>query len=155
MAIAHDPTVLLLDEPSSGIAQKETEALGPLIKRIQREAKCAVLVIEHDMPLITSVSDEIIALELGEVVVQGDADTVLNNKRVVDAYLGGDLDIINRSGGPSDAPTPAGPTEGTDDTAVLPPAEHLDRSTPPPADGNGSSARRRAPLVAPGREDRR
>ncbi len=99
MAIAHDPTVLLLDEPSSGIAQKETEALGPLIKRIQREAKCAVLVIEHDMPLITGVSDKIIALELGEVVVEGDADTVLSNKRVVDAYLGGDLDIINRSGG--------------------------------------------------------
>ena len=41
MAIAHDPTVLLLDEPSSGIAQRETEALGPLLKRIQREAGCA------------------------------------------------------------------------------------------------------------------
>ena len=53
MAIAHDPTVLLLDEPSSGIAQKETEALGPLLKRIQQETGCAMLVIEHDMPLIT------------------------------------------------------------------------------------------------------
>lgn len=150
MAIAHDPTVLLLDEPSSGIAQKETEALGPLIKRIQREAKCALLVIEHDMPLITSVSDEIIALELGEVVVQGDADTVLTNKRVVDAYLGGDLDIINRSGGRDES--------DLDDTAVVPAAEHLDRATPPPrtdGDGNGRASgagRRREPLVAPGRE---
>ena len=55
----------LLDEPSSGIAQRETEALGPLLQRIQRETGCAMLVIEHDMPLITSISDEIVALELG------------------------------------------------------------------------------------------
>ena len=71
MAIAHDPSVLLLDEPSSGIAQRETEALGPLLQRIQAETGCAMLVIEHDMPLITAVSDEMIALELGAVVVQG------------------------------------------------------------------------------------
>src|SRR5207302_6071446 len=71
MAIAHDPTVLILDEPSSGIAQRETEALGPLLKRIQAETGCAMLIIEHDMPLITSVSDEIIVLELGEVVGRG------------------------------------------------------------------------------------
>ena len=98
MAIAHDPSVLILDEPSSGIAQKETEALGPLLKRIQQEAGCAMLVIEHDMPLITAVSDEIIALELGAVVLQGKPDEVLTDPRVVSAYLGGDLDIINRSG---------------------------------------------------------
>src|SRR2546430_12038910 len=78
MAIAHDPTVLLLDEPSSGIAQRETEALGPLLKRIQREAGCAMLVIEHDMPLITAISDEIIALELGRAIVRGTPDVVLS-----------------------------------------------------------------------------
>ena len=98
MAIAHDPAVLLLDEPSSGIAQRETEALGPLLKRIQREAGCAMLVIEHDMPLITSISDEIVALELGAVVLQDRPDAVLNDPRVVSAYLGGDLDVVNRSG---------------------------------------------------------
>jgi ABC-type branched-subunit amino acid transport system ATPase component len=106
MAIAHDPSVLILDEPSSGIAQRETEALGPLLKRIQREAGCAMLVIEHDMPLITSISDEIVALELGAVVLQGTPDEVLSDPRVVSAYLGGDLDIINRSGAVA-APTPA------------------------------------------------
>jgi branched-chain amino acid transport system ATP-binding protein len=98
MSIAHDPAVLLLDEPSSGIAQKETEALGPLLKRIQREAGCAMLVIEHDMPLITSISDEIVALELGAVVVQGPPAEVLADQRVITAYLGGDIDVINRSG---------------------------------------------------------
>ena len=145
MAIAHDPTVLLLDEPSSGIAQKETEALGQLIKRIQREAKCAVLIIEHDMPLITGVSDRIIALELGEVVVEGDAETVLGDKRVIDAYLGGDLDIINRSGGS------AASVDETDLVDRTHPAETLDRTTPPASNGR----RRRAPLTAESREPRR
>ncbi len=98
MAIAHDPTVLILDEPSSGIAQRETEALGPLLRRIQAEAGCAMLIIEHDMPLITSVSDEIIALELGAVVCQGPPQQVISDPRVVSSYLGGDLDVINRSG---------------------------------------------------------
>src|SRR5207248_7004351 len=71
MAIAHDPRVLLLDEPSSGIAQREAEALGPLLLRIQREAGCSLLVIEHDMPLITSVSNRIVALELGHPIAEG------------------------------------------------------------------------------------
>jgi ABC-type branched-subunit amino acid transport system ATPase component len=98
MAIAHDPSVLILDEPSSGIAQRETEALGPLLRRIQAEAGCAMLIIEHDMPLITGVSDEIIALELGAVVCQGTPDEVISNPQVISSYLGGDLDVIQRSG---------------------------------------------------------
>ena len=99
MAIAHDPLVLLLDEPSSGIAQRETEALGPLLQRIRTETGCALLVIEHDMPLITSLSDEIVALELGHVVLQDIPDLVMTDPRVVSAYLGGDLATIQRSGG--------------------------------------------------------
>ncbi|MDX6215599.1 MAG: branched-chain amino acid transport system ATP-binding protein livF [Frankiales bacterium] len=99
MALAHDPMVLLLDEPSSGIAQRETEALGPLLHRIRAETGCALLVIEHDMPLITSLSDEIVALELGQVVLQDVPDVVLADPRVVSAYLGGDLATIQRSGG--------------------------------------------------------
>jgi len=98
MAIAHDPTVLILDEPSSGIAQRETEALGPLLKRIQREAGCAMLIIEHDMPLITTVSDRMIALELGAIVTVGTPDEVISNPQVISAYLGGDIDVIHRSG---------------------------------------------------------
>ena len=101
MAIAHDPSVLILDEPSSGIAQRETEALGPLLRRIQAEAGCAMLIIEHDMPLITSVSDEIIALELGSVVCQGTPSQVISDPRVISSYLGGDLDVIQRSGASS------------------------------------------------------
>jgi branched-chain amino acid transport system ATP-binding protein len=97
MSIAHDPAVLLLDEPSSGIAQRETEALGPLLRRIREETNCAMLVIEHDMPLITTLSDSILALDLGTVLVQGTLDSVLKDKRVVSAYLGGDPAAIKRS----------------------------------------------------------
>ena len=100
MCIAHDPKVLLLDEPSSGIAQKETEALGPLLERIQDETGCSLLVIEHDMPLITSVSDRMIALELGTPIVTGKPKEVVRDPRVVESYLGGDISAINRSGGP-------------------------------------------------------
>jgi ABC-type glutathione transport system ATPase component len=56
-------------------------------------------VIEHDMPLITALSDEIVALELGSVVVQGPADQVMSDPRVITSYLGGDLATIERSGG--------------------------------------------------------
>jgi ABC-type branched-subunit amino acid transport system ATPase component len=97
MSIAHDPTVLLLDEPSSGIAQRETEALGPLLRRIREEAGCALLIIEHDMPLITSLSDTIVALDLGRVLMQGTPEQVLKDERVVNAYLGNDPATINRS----------------------------------------------------------
>ena len=98
MSIAHDPTVLLLDEPSSGIAQRETEALGPLLLRIKQETGCALLVIEHDMPLITSISDQIMALELGHPILQDVPSEVVRDPRVVESYLGGDMAAIQRSG---------------------------------------------------------
>jgi branched-chain amino acid transport system ATP-binding protein len=96
--LAHRPSVLLLDEPSSGIAQKETEALAPFIRRIRDETGCAILIIEHDMPLISSVADELIAMELGSIVVQGPPDRVLHDERVITSYLGTSSEIIARSG---------------------------------------------------------
>ncbi len=65
--------MLLLDEPSSGIAQREAEALGPLLTRIRDTLGASLLVIEHDMPLLTSIADRMIALDLGEVIADGDA----------------------------------------------------------------------------------
>ncbi len=62
------------------------------------ETDCALLVIEHDMPLITSVSDRMIALELGHPIVDGTPDEVIRHPRVVESYLGGDPAVINRSG---------------------------------------------------------
>jgi branched-chain amino acid transport system ATP-binding protein len=96
--LAHDPLVLLLDEPSSGIAQRETEALGPLLLRIREQTGASLLVIEHDMPLITGISDEILALETGQVLTRGAPEEVLNDPRLVAAYLGTDQAVLERSG---------------------------------------------------------
>ena len=98
MALAHDPAVLLLDEPSSGIAQRETEALVPLLRRVRSETGCALLVIEHDMPLITSLADRLIALDLGRVIASGPPDAVVHDPLVLQAYLGSDPAAIQRSG---------------------------------------------------------
>jgi ABC-type branched-subunit amino acid transport system ATPase component/predicted MFS family arabinose efflux permease len=98
MAIAHDPAVLILDEPSSGIAQRETEALGPLLRQIRDETGCALLVIEHDMPLISAVSDRMVALDQGRVIATGTPQEVLESPLVVASYLGTDRSAIERSG---------------------------------------------------------
>jgi branched-chain amino acid transport system ATP-binding protein len=101
MAMAHDPAVLILDEPSSGIAQRETEALGPLLTHIRDETGCAMLVIEHDMPLIAAVSDRMMALEQGRVIAEGTPQEVLADPVVIASYLGTDQAAIGRSGGGS------------------------------------------------------
>ena len=86
--VAHRPRVLLLDEPSSGIAQRETEALAPLLQRIRARLQCAILIIEHDIPLISGLADRLIALDLGEIVAEGRSAKVLSDPRVVESYLG-------------------------------------------------------------------
>jgi branched-chain amino acid transport system ATP-binding protein len=96
--LAAEPKVLLLDEPSSGIAQSEAEMLGPLLRRVRFETQCSVLIIEHDMPLISSLSDELIAMDQGAVVTRGKPVNVLNDDRVIEAYLGTSEAIIQRSG---------------------------------------------------------
>jgi branched-chain amino acid transport system ATP-binding protein len=97
--LATEPKVLLLDEPSSGLAQREAENLAPLLQRVRREAGCAMLVIEHDMPLISAVSDELVAMDLGRVLTRGRPEDVLEDERVVRAYLGTSEEVIRRSSG--------------------------------------------------------
>ncbi len=96
--LAIQPAVLLLDEPSTGLAQAETEALAPLIRRIVREAGCGVLVIEHDLPLVRSVADRLIALDLGSVLAEGEPTAVLDDPRVLAAYLQASDAVLERSG---------------------------------------------------------
>jgi branched-chain amino acid transport system ATP-binding protein len=86
--LAQRPAVVLLDEPTAGVAQKETEALGPLLRRVRDETGATMLVIDHDMPLLTSLCDRLVALELGQVIAEGAPTSVLENERVVESYLG-------------------------------------------------------------------
>jgi branched-chain amino acid transport system ATP-binding protein len=96
--LAQDPSVLLLDEPSSGVAQRESEALAPLLLRVRDHTGCSLLVIEHDMPLLSSICDEMVALELGGVIASGTPTEVLEHPRVIESYLGTDEQVIRRSG---------------------------------------------------------
>ena len=90
-------TMLCLDEPTAGVAQRETEAFGPLITEIRRELGASMLIIEHDMPLIMSVSDRVYCLESGLVIAEGEPSVVRNDPAVVASYLGTDQRAIERS----------------------------------------------------------
>ena len=96
--VALEPTLLLLDEPSSGIAQRETEALGTLLADLKRELSLTLVVIEHDIPLIMTLADRIVVMDAGRVIATGPPEIVRTDPRVVEAYLGGSIEAIERSG---------------------------------------------------------
>ena len=96
--LAQQPVVVLLDEPSSGIAQRETEALGPLLLRVRDTLGASLLVIEHDMALASFVSERIVAMDQGRVIAAGRPDDVLHDPDVIASYLGTTEQSIARSG---------------------------------------------------------
>lgn len=79
---------VLLDEPASGIAQREAEALGPLLREIRDVLGCAIFLIEHDMPLLLSVSERVYALDFGRVIAHGTPAEVTADDQVLSSYLG-------------------------------------------------------------------
>ncbi len=108
--LALDCQLMLLDEPTAGVAQRETEAFGPLIRTIRKELGASILVIEHDMPMVMSISDRIYCLEAGQVIAEGTPTEVRNNPRVIASYLGTDERAIARSDSTAEpAPTRLGP----------------------------------------------
>ncbi len=86
--LAHEPRVLLLDEPTSGIAQRESEALGELILGLRDETGAAFIVIEHDVPLVASISDRLVCMHVGEIIAEGATADVLEDPNVMASYLG-------------------------------------------------------------------
>ncbi|HKH07094.1 MAG TPA: ATP-binding cassette domain-containing protein, partial [Acidimicrobiales bacterium] len=95
--LAGDAEMLCLDEPTAGIAQREAEAFGPLLLRVRRELDASMLVIEHDMPLVMSISDRIYCLEAGRVIASGSPEQVRHDPLVVASYLGTDTHLVERS----------------------------------------------------------
>jgi ABC-type branched-subunit amino acid transport system ATPase component/MFS family permease len=96
--IAHSPSVVLLDEPSSGIAQRESEALAPLLLRLRDELGATLLVIEHDMTLVTAMAGRLVAMDRGQVIADGPPATVLRDPVVTSSYLGDNAAAVGRSG---------------------------------------------------------
>jgi branched-chain amino acid transport system ATP-binding protein len=106
--VAHRPSVVLLDEPSSGIAQRESEALGPLLINIRDMLGAGLVVIEHDMPLLAGLADRLVALDQGSLLVEGSPDAVLRDPLVIASYLGENATAIARSDTvPAPRPAPA------------------------------------------------
>jgi ABC-type branched-subunit amino acid transport system ATPase component/ABC-type branched-subunit amino acid transport system permease subunit len=132
-ALAHQPRVLLLDEPTAGIAQRESEALADLLLALRDQSGAAFILIEHDVPLVSSVADRLLCFHVGEVISEGPTFEVLNDPAVVAAYLGTE-DGLRRhdpsAGGPvgpgrgaavaASTAGAAGPTNGAASDARVP-----------------------------------
>ena len=89
-ALATEPKILFLDEPAAGMNPQETAELTDLIRRIKEEFKITIMLIEHDMNLVMEVTERIYVLEYGRLIAHGTPDEIKNNKRVIEAYLGGE-----------------------------------------------------------------
>lgn len=87
MALASSPKLLLLDEPTSGLASKDTGRMAEFINQLSKNL--TVVLIEHDMNIVLSISDHVIVLHQGRVIAQGTPSEMRNNDEVQDAYLGG------------------------------------------------------------------
>ncbi len=89
-ALAHDPDLLFLDEPTAGVAQRESEVLGELLLDLRDEQGMTLVVVEHNIPVVSAISDRLVCLDLGSVLAEGTPKDVLSNESVLASYLGSD-----------------------------------------------------------------
>lgn len=97
-ALATKPKLLLLDEPAAGMNPTETKELSELIRLIRLEFGIAVILIEHDMNLVMEIAEKIYVLDYGNLIASGKPQEIQNNKQVIEAYLGADIDVETVSG---------------------------------------------------------
>jgi branched-chain amino acid transport system ATP-binding protein len=98
IALAHKPKVLLMDEPTAGMAPKERVALMQLTADIVRDQKVSVLFTEHDMDVVFAHSHRIMVLNRGQLIAEGNAHEIRNNSLVQDVYLGGGTVFASEEG---------------------------------------------------------
>lgn len=91
-ALATRPKLLLLDEPAAGMNPTETKELSELIRFIREHFKIAVILIEHDMNLVMEIAEKIYVLDYGNLIASGTAKEIQNDKKVIEAYLGADIE---------------------------------------------------------------
>jgi len=104
--IAAQPRLLLLDEPTAGIAQREAEAFGPLLRRLHELTDATICIVEHDVPLVVDLADRLVVMDTGKVVSSGPVADVLRDPVAIEAYLGASQEALARSGA---QPTVAAP----------------------------------------------
>lgn len=120
--LAQRPSVLLLDEPSGGVAQAESPALVALLRRVAAETGCSIVIIEHDMGMMAELCDRLVALESGRVIAEGTAAEIFSHPEVIASYLGSSPEVAEPVAQPSSGralqqtavltrvgPTPASP----------------------------------------------
>jgi len=103
------PRLLLLDEPTAGIAQREAEAFVPLLRRMQEVTGATILLVEHDVPLVFELCSNVVVMETGQVVSKGTPDEVSRDPRALAAYLGASDEALLVSGPSRSATKPAQP----------------------------------------------
>ena len=91
LALATNPKILFLDEPAAGMNPQETAALTALIKQIQQQFQLTIILIEHDMNLVMTVSQRVYVLEYGKILATGTPTEIQQNPAVIKAYLGDDM----------------------------------------------------------------
>lgn len=93
-----EPRLLLLDEPTAGIAQREAEAFIPLLRRLHQVADTTIVLVEHDVPLVFELCSTVVVMELGGVVAAGPPEVVRADPRALAAYLGASDEAVFASG---------------------------------------------------------
>ena len=99
-ALAAEPVVMLLDEPSSGLDAHETEQLGDALRRVRQERAVALVLVEHNVEFVLDLSDRVTVLDFGRVLTEGTPDEVRDSPEVQEAYFGAPLEVDERGAAP-------------------------------------------------------